>query len=99
MKKAIIVFESKYGNTKRLAELIIEGIEQTGDIECALKSISDIHTTDLCNYDMILFGCPNHGQASINKLEQPLIHTQAETRELLSNSLRRKYEMHYLAYN
>jgi flavorubredoxin len=63
MKKAIIVFESKYGNTKRLAELIIEGMEQTGDIECALKSISDIHTTDLCDYDVILFGCPNHSQA------------------------------------
>ncbi|MHA1903414.1 MAG: flavodoxin domain-containing protein [Candidatus Thorarchaeota archaeon] len=63
MKKAIIVYESKYGNTKRLAELIIKGIKQTRSVECTLKSIGEIHTTDLCDYDVILFGCPNHNQA------------------------------------
>jgi multimeric flavodoxin WrbA len=100
---------SKYGNTKRLAELIIKGIKQTRSVECTLKSIGEIHTTDLCDYDVILFGCPNHNQAPSRGITTfieragivglPLILIRVETRALLSNSLKRKYEMHYLECN
>ena len=62
MKKAIIVYESLYGNTKRVAQAIKDGIEQAGDIECSIKKTSEIHTNDLLGYDAILFGGPNHNQ-------------------------------------
>ena len=62
MKKAIIVYESLYGNTKRVAQAIKDGMEQVGDIKCSIKKTSEIHTNDLMGYDAILFGGPNHNQ-------------------------------------
>ncbi len=62
MKKVIIVFESVYGNTKKIAEAISEGINNIEGVECVVKKTGEIHTDDLCDYDAILFGCPNHNQ-------------------------------------
>ncbi|UCE09497.1 MAG: flavodoxin domain-containing protein [Candidatus Thorarchaeota archaeon] len=63
MKQAIIVYESKYGNTKRIAEAIGQGIRASGEIECVVVATGEIHTGDLSEYDAVLFGCPNHNQA------------------------------------
>jgi flavorubredoxin len=62
MKKAIIVYESIYGNTKKVADAIAEGVRQSGDIECKVVKTSEVHTNNLADYDIILFGCPNHNQ-------------------------------------
>jgi flavodoxin len=62
MKKAIIVYESLYGNTKRVAQAIKDGMEKVGNVECSIKKTSEIHTNDLLRYDAILFGGPNHNQ-------------------------------------
>ncbi len=63
MKRALIVYESVYGNTERLASIIAEGIRQSGDVECDVKKTDEIHTDELAEYDAIVFGCPNHNQA------------------------------------
>jgi len=47
MKKAIIVYESLYGNTKRVAQAIKDGMEQVGNVECSIKKTGEIHTNDL----------------------------------------------------
>lgn len=62
MKRVVIIYESIYGNTKRLAETISEGIQSAGHINCLLKKTSDIHTDELSEYDGILLGAPNHNQ-------------------------------------
>ena len=62
MKKVIIVYESVYGNTKKIADAISEGINNIEGVECVVKKTGEIHTDDLCDYDAILFGCPNHNQ-------------------------------------
>ena len=63
MKRAIIIYESIYGNTKKIAESIAEGMKQAGDIECEVMKTGEIHhTDDLAAFDIILFGCPNHNQ-------------------------------------
>jgi len=62
MKKAVIVYESLYGNTKKIAEAISEGINKVEGVECLIKKTGEIHTDDLCDYDAIIFGCPNHDQ-------------------------------------
>ncbi|NHJ12665.1 MAG: hypothetical protein EAX95_03275 [Candidatus Thorarchaeota archaeon] len=63
MKKAIILYESIYGNTKKVAEAIAEGMNATGAVECNILKTSEIHhTDDLLGFDGILFGCPNHNQ-------------------------------------
>ncbi|RDE13284.1 MAG: hypothetical protein C4K47_06340 [Candidatus Thorarchaeota archaeon] len=62
MKRAIVVYESKYGNTKRIAEAIVEGMKQAGEIDCRLIVPADAQPDELVHYDAILFGCPNHMQ-------------------------------------
>ncbi|MFX1483065.1 MAG: flavodoxin family protein [Promethearchaeota archaeon] len=62
MKKAIIIYESVYGNTKKIADAISAGINTVEGVECVIKKTGEIHTDDLCDYDAILFGCPNHDQ-------------------------------------
>lgn len=63
MKRVAIIYESIYGNTRQIAEEIREGIREGGNIEVRLTHPGGIHTDDLSNYDVILFGSPNHNQA------------------------------------
>jgi flavorubredoxin len=63
MKRAVIIYESLYGNTRRVADAIARGIMAAGDITCKVVKTSELHTDEICNYDAILFGCPNHNQA------------------------------------
>jgi NAD(P)H dehydrogenase (quinone) len=63
MKRAIIVYESVYGNTKRIAEAIADGIQKVEGVECRVVKTGEIHTDEICDFDAILFGCPNHNQA------------------------------------
>jgi len=60
MSKVIVVYESKYGNTKRVAEAIIEGMKEIGDVEVSLKELKEVNLNDVPNYDAILIGSPNH---------------------------------------
>ena len=60
MAKAIVIYESKYGNTKRVAETIIEGINEIEKIETVLKEPKQMEPTEILDYDLILIGSPNH---------------------------------------
>ncbi len=62
MKRAIIIYESVYGNTKKVAEAISQGMKLSGEIDCRIVKTGEIHTDEICDYDVILFGCPNHNQ-------------------------------------
>ncbi|MFW9961181.1 MAG: flavodoxin family protein, partial [Candidatus Thorarchaeota archaeon] len=68
MKKVIIVYESVYGNTKKIAEAIASGIDEYEGAKCVVRKTGEIHTDDLCEYDAILFGCPNHNQEPARNL-------------------------------
>lgn len=60
MMKVIIIYESKYGNTKRVAETIIEGIKEVGGIETSIKELKEVDLKKVAEYDAILIGSPNH---------------------------------------
>ncbi|MEM2916750.1 MAG: flavodoxin family protein [Candidatus Bathyarchaeia archaeon] len=60
MAKALVVYESKYGNTKRVAEAIVEGINEAGNVEVSLKELKEVDFNSIPNYDLILIGSPNH---------------------------------------
>ena len=65
MAKAVIIYESVYGNTKRVAETIAEGMREAG-VEVALHEVKGFDTAALKDYDTILVGSPNHaGGATI----------------------------------
>ena len=60
MKKTIVVFDSKYGNTKGVAEKIVEGMSEVEGLDVALLSINDVNINNIPNYDVIVIGTPNH---------------------------------------
>ena len=60
MAKAIITYESKYGNTKRAAEIIVEGMNQVSGTEAILTEVNDVDLAQIGKFDMILIGSPNH---------------------------------------
>jgi len=60
MAKAIIIYESKYGNTKLVAETIAEGMRQVPGIETVVSELKQVAPKTLAEFDAILIGSPNH---------------------------------------
>jgi len=60
MAKAIVVYESKYGNTKRVAEAIVEGMRKVPGVEAVLNEVKEVELDKLIEFDAILVGSPNH---------------------------------------
>ena len=58
--KALIVFESRYGNTKRVAEVLVEGMQHVEGIETVQSEVKDVDLTTIPSYDAIVIGGPNH---------------------------------------
>ncbi|MFB0500602.1 MAG: flavodoxin family protein [Candidatus Hadarchaeaceae archaeon] len=60
MAKVIVVYETKYGNTKFVAETIIEGLKKVKGIETVLSELKKVDLNEIPGYDAILVGSPNH---------------------------------------
>ncbi len=58
--KAIIVYYTRFGNTRKAAEAIRDGIKKGGleAVEC--KDVKDVKPDELTQYDAIIFGTPTH---------------------------------------
>jgi len=60
MKRVLLVFDTKFGNTEKLAKEIAAGIEETGTAECKVIGIKEVGSEDISGYDGVLFGGPVH---------------------------------------
>jgi len=60
MAKAIVVYESKYGNTKLVAETVIEGMREVSGVETVLSELKEVDLNQFTEFDAILVGTPNH---------------------------------------
>ena len=60
MIKVIIVYDTKYGNTKLVAETILDQMKEFEKIEAGIKDLKDASPNILTDYDAILIGGPNH---------------------------------------
>lgn len=59
MAKGIVIYYSRTGNTKRMAEIIAKSMNETGlATEC--KSVEDIKAADLLDYEAIVIGSPTY---------------------------------------
>jgi flavodoxin len=58
--KALIVYDSKYGNTKKAAELIGEGLESAENNVITIENVKEIDINKDMTYDLIVIGSPNH---------------------------------------
>ena len=59
MAKALVVYYSKSGNTKKMAELVSDGLKKEG-LEVTLKDVKDVKSDELLNYDCIVMGSPTY---------------------------------------
>ncbi len=59
MAKGLVVYFSKSGNTKEMAEIIAAELNAAG-LASDCKSVSDTTVDDLCNADAIVVGSPTY---------------------------------------
>ena len=60
LSKILVVYESKYGNTKRVAETIVTGMQRVEGTETALSEVKKVDRNAITRYDAIVFGGPTH---------------------------------------
>ncbi len=60
MVKVFVVYDTKYGNTKLVAEKIVEGMKEVEGIETAISDVEEVDLEKVADYDAILIGSPNH---------------------------------------
>jgi NAD(P)H dehydrogenase (quinone) len=59
MAKAIVIYYSRSGNTKEMAQIISNAIKEA-DMQVDCKSISDVKAEELMSYDAIVIGSPTY---------------------------------------
>jgi NAD(P)H dehydrogenase (quinone) len=70
MRKAVIAYESKYGNTKRVGETIVEGMSETKGVEATLSRVKEADFDKILDHDLILIGSPNHVGGPIRSVKR-----------------------------
>jgi flavorubredoxin len=60
MTKVLVAYDTKYGNTKRVAELIAEGLRETESMDVTLIDMKHEDLESVLEYEAILVGSPNH---------------------------------------
>jgi len=59
MKKAIVIYQSITGNTKKVAGSIHDGLVEAG-YDSILKTVQDALEEDFYSYDLVCFGAPSY---------------------------------------
>ena len=60
MAKVLVVYDTKYGNTKLVAENIVEGLKQVQGIEVEISDVQKINAERVAGFDAVLIGAPTH---------------------------------------
>jgi Flavodoxin len=94
--KAVIVYESVYGNTHEVAEAVAEGLREAGEVE--VRSVGEAETELVEAADILVVGGPTHihGMASKMSLKaaaedaqkHPEIHLEPESGVVLKEWLK-----------
>jgi NAD(P)H dehydrogenase (quinone) len=56
--QVLIVYYSKTGNTKKLAQSIAKGVQAVKGVECVVKTVSEVTKEDFLSSDGIIAGSP-----------------------------------------
>lgn len=58
-KKAIVIYDTNFGNTEKIAKAIAEGMEEQG-VKVDLINAEEVDASKLGEYDMLAVGGPTH---------------------------------------
>ena len=59
MARALVIYYSRSGNTKKMAESIVEGMKNEG-LNAVLKDVKDVTAAELLEYQAIIIGSPTY---------------------------------------
>jgi NAD(P)H dehydrogenase (quinone) len=59
MAKVLVIYYSRTGNTRRMAELVLEGIKKEG-VDAQLKDVKETKADELLQYEGIVIGSPTY---------------------------------------
>jgi NAD(P)H dehydrogenase (quinone) len=60
MVKVLIVYATDYGSTKKMAEVVAEGVRSVADVNCVLRPAAETSEEDFVSSDAVIFGSPVH---------------------------------------
>ena len=69
MPRAIVIYYSKSGNTKKMAASVCEGLRKE-DVEVDLKDVKDVLASSLLKYSAIIIGSPTYYGAMAAQIKQ-----------------------------
>lgn len=69
MKTCFVIYHSRTGNTKKIAEAIEEGLKK-GDVVVSLKSVETVGNQDLLNAQCIGIGSPTYFRTMSSELKK-----------------------------
>ena len=75
--KILVIYDSKYGNTKIAAENILEGLKQVDGIEAEISYVKEVDSQRVGSYDALILGAPNH-MASPSRTMKKFVEKLAE---------------------
>jgi len=58
MAKILVAYYSVSGHTKKMAELIVEGMKKENTVDAALKNVEELKVDELLDYQGIIIGSP-----------------------------------------
>jgi NAD(P)H dehydrogenase (quinone) len=56
--QVLVMYFSKTGNTRKLAEEVVKGVEEVKEVKCVLKQASEVTRDDFLDSDAIIAGSP-----------------------------------------
>ena len=72
MSKIAVIYWSGTGNTKQMAEAVLEGMKSAG-AEAALLEAAQVDASTFSGVDAVAFGCPAMGSEVLEEMEfQPM---------------------------
>ncbi len=59
MSRVLVIYDSKTGHTKRMAEAVAEGAKEAG-AEIATKAVDEVQLEEMARADALILGSPTH---------------------------------------
>jgi NAD(P)H dehydrogenase (quinone) len=60
MANILVVYATDYGSTKKMAEVVAEGVKTVPDAKCTIRSAEETTAEDFTSNDAFIFGSPVH---------------------------------------
>lgn len=85
MPNVLVIYDSRSGNTEKMANAVAEGVKDSG-VALELKTVDDAVPGDLVNADGIIIGSPNYFGSMSDKMKV-FIDTSVKVRKKLENKV------------